>query len=63
LTPRRALTDEQIAAMRDPRLAGTVRLPTSEDAAKAGGFSGESAGGHHRVRDGVELRYTVAPVD
>jgi hypothetical protein len=34
----RALTDEQIAAMRDPRLAGTVRLPTIEDAVKAGGF-------------------------
>jgi hypothetical protein len=28
----RALTDEQIAAMRDPRLAGTVKLPTIEDA-------------------------------
>jgi hypothetical protein len=24
----RALTDEQIAAMRDPRLVGSVRLPT-----------------------------------
>ena len=34
----RALTDEQIAAMRDPRLAGTVNLPTIEDAVKAGGF-------------------------
>ena len=34
----RALTDEQIAAMRDPKLAGTVKLPTIEDAAKAGGF-------------------------
>jgi alkanesulfonate monooxygenase SsuD/methylene tetrahydromethanopterin reductase-like flavin-dependent oxidoreductase (luciferase family) len=34
----RALTDEQIAAMRDPRLAGTVKLPTIEDAVKAGGF-------------------------
>jgi hypothetical protein len=34
----RALTDEQIAAMRDPRLVGTVRLPTIEDAVKAGGF-------------------------
>ena len=32
----RALTDEQIAAMRDPRLAGTVQLPTVEDAVKAG---------------------------
>jgi hypothetical protein len=34
----RALTDEQIAAMRDPRLIGTVKLPTIEDAVKAGGF-------------------------
>ena len=34
----RALTDEQIAAMRDPRLAGTVKLPKIEDAVKAGGF-------------------------
>jgi hypothetical protein len=34
----RALTDEQIAAMRDPRLVGTVKLPTIEDAVKAGGL-------------------------
>ena len=34
----RALTDEQIEAMRDPRLVGTLRLPTIEDAVKAGGF-------------------------
>ena len=34
----RALTDEQIAAMRDPQLVGTVKLPTIEDAVKAGGF-------------------------
>ena len=34
----RALTDEQIAAMRDPALVGTVKLPTIEDAVKAGGF-------------------------
>src|SRR6266545_3055495 len=34
----RALSDEQIAAMRDPALAGTVKLPTIEDAVKAGGF-------------------------
>jgi hypothetical protein len=34
----RALSDEQIAAMRDPRLAGTVKLPTIEDAVKAGRF-------------------------
>jgi hypothetical protein len=34
----RALTDEQIAAMRDPRLVRTVKVPTIEDAVKAGGF-------------------------
>ncbi len=33
----RALSDEQIAVMRDPRLVGTVKLPTIEDAVKAGG--------------------------
>ena len=34
----RALSDEQIAAMRDPRLAATIKLPGIEDAVKAGGF-------------------------
>jgi alkanesulfonate monooxygenase SsuD/methylene tetrahydromethanopterin reductase-like flavin-dependent oxidoreductase (luciferase family) len=34
----RALTDEQIAAMREPRLAATTKLPRIEDAVKAGGF-------------------------
>jgi len=34
----RALTDEQIAAMRDPKLADSVKLPSIEDAVKAGGF-------------------------
>src|SRR5689334_510392 len=34
----RAITDEQIAAMRDPRLAATTKLPGIEDAVKAGGF-------------------------
>jgi hypothetical protein len=34
----RALTDGQIAAMRDPKLLGTVKLPTIEDAVKAGSF-------------------------
>jgi hypothetical protein len=34
----RTLTDEQIAAMRDPKLVGTVKLPTIEDAVKAGSF-------------------------
>ncbi|HEX3863862.1 MAG TPA: LLM class flavin-dependent oxidoreductase [Stellaceae bacterium] len=34
----RALTDEQIAAMRDPKLAAVTKLPRIEDAVKAGGF-------------------------
>jgi hypothetical protein len=34
----RALSDEQIAAMREPRLVGTVKLPMIEDAVKADGF-------------------------
>jgi hypothetical protein len=34
----RALTDAQIAAMRNPALVGTVQLPTIEDAVAAGGF-------------------------
>jgi alkanesulfonate monooxygenase SsuD/methylene tetrahydromethanopterin reductase-like flavin-dependent oxidoreductase (luciferase family) len=34
----RALTDEQIEAMRNPALVDTVKLPTIEDAVKAGGF-------------------------
>jgi hypothetical protein len=48
-----ALTDEQIAAMRDPRLAGTVRLPTIEDAVKAGGFLAD------RPEDNIEALKTV----
>ena len=34
----RAITDDQIAAMRDPRLVPTTKLPRIEDAVKAGGF-------------------------
>ncbi|MCW5745266.1 MAG: LLM class flavin-dependent oxidoreductase [Alphaproteobacteria bacterium] len=34
----RALTDEQIAAMRDPKLARTVKLPGIEEAEASGGF-------------------------
>ena len=33
-----ALTNERIAAMRDPKLAVNTRLPKIEDAVKAGGF-------------------------
>ena len=34
----RAITDEQIAAMRDPSLVPNTKLPRIEDAVKAGGF-------------------------
>jgi alkanesulfonate monooxygenase SsuD/methylene tetrahydromethanopterin reductase-like flavin-dependent oxidoreductase (luciferase family) len=34
----KALTDEQIEAMRDPRLVPNVKLPRIEDAVRAGGF-------------------------
>src|SRR5262249_11867395 len=48
----RALTDEQIAAMRDPRLAATTKLPRVEDAVKAGGFLTGTPAGHHRAIEG-----------
>jgi hypothetical protein len=58
------LTDEQIAAMRDPRLARTVRRPTIEGAVKAGGFSGEP-GRRPSSRQGRRRAalHRVAPVD
>jgi alkanesulfonate monooxygenase SsuD/methylene tetrahydromethanopterin reductase-like flavin-dependent oxidoreductase (luciferase family) len=34
----RAITEQQMAAMRDPRLVPTTKLPRIEDAVKAGGF-------------------------
>jgi alkanesulfonate monooxygenase SsuD/methylene tetrahydromethanopterin reductase-like flavin-dependent oxidoreductase (luciferase family) len=34
----RALSEQQIAAMRDPRLAANIKLPRIEDAVQAGGF-------------------------
>ena len=34
----RAITDQQIAAMRDPKLVPGTKLPRIEDAVKAGGF-------------------------
>src|ERR1700732_2176544 len=35
---RSIVDDEQIAAMRDPKLAATTNLPRIEDAMEAGGF-------------------------
>ena len=56
----RALTDEQIAAMRDPKLAGTVKLPTIEDAVKAGGFLAGTPADIIEQLKAVEKRYPGA---
>jgi alkanesulfonate monooxygenase SsuD/methylene tetrahydromethanopterin reductase-like flavin-dependent oxidoreductase (luciferase family) len=53
----RALTDEQIAAMRDPALAGTVKLPRIEDAVKAGGFLAGTPADIIEQLKAVEVRY------
>src|SRR5690348_12906775 len=53
----RALTDEQIAAMRDPALAGTVKLPKIEDAVKAGGFLAGTPSDIIEALKAVEKRY------
>src|SRR6202158_5971777 len=53
----RALTDEQIAAMRDPRLAATTKLPTIEDAVKAGGFLTGTPADIIEALKAVEKRY------
>jgi alkanesulfonate monooxygenase SsuD/methylene tetrahydromethanopterin reductase-like flavin-dependent oxidoreductase (luciferase family) len=53
----RALSDEQIAAMRDPRLAATAKLPRIEDAVKAGGFLTGTADDIIGQLKAVEKRY------
>ena len=53
----RALSDEQIAAMRDPALAATVKLPTIEDAVKAGGFLAGTPADIIEQLKAVEKRY------
>ena len=53
----RALTDEQIAAMRDPRLAVNTKLPRIEDAVKAGGFLAGSPADIVEQLKTVEARY------
>ena len=65
----KALTDEQIEAMRDPRLVPNVKLPRIEDAVKAGGFLTGHARRHHRATEGarkslsgLEPRYRRAAV-
>jgi alkanesulfonate monooxygenase SsuD/methylene tetrahydromethanopterin reductase-like flavin-dependent oxidoreductase (luciferase family) len=53
----RALSDEQIAAMRDPTLAATAKLPRIEDAVKAGGFLTGTAADIIESLKAVEKRY------
>ena len=53
----RALSDEQIAAMRDPRLAANTKLPRIEDAVAAGGFLTGTAADIIEQLKAVEKRY------
>jgi alkanesulfonate monooxygenase SsuD/methylene tetrahydromethanopterin reductase-like flavin-dependent oxidoreductase (luciferase family) len=53
----RALTDEQIEAMRNPALAGSVKLPRIEDAVKAGGFLAGTPADIIEQLKAVEKRY------
>ena len=53
----RALSEEQIAAMRDPKLAATTKLPRIEDAVAAGGFLAGTPGDIIETLKGVEKRY------
>lgn len=53
----RALSDEQIAAMRDPRLVPNAKLPRIEDAVKAGGFLAGTPADIIEQLKAVEARY------
>ncbi|MBV9826557.1 MAG: LLM class flavin-dependent oxidoreductase [Alphaproteobacteria bacterium] len=53
----RALSDEQIAAMRDPKLAAATKLPRIEDAVKAGGFLTGTAADITEQLKAIEKRY------
>ncbi|MSO91382.1 MAG: LLM class flavin-dependent oxidoreductase [Acetobacteraceae bacterium] len=53
----RALSDEQIAAMRDPKLAASVKLPRIEDAVAAGGFLAGTPADIIETLKAVEKRY------
>ena len=55
----RALTDEQIAAMRDPRRHR--EMPTIEDAVKAGGFLAGRPEDIIEALKAVEKRYRPRP--
>jgi alkanesulfonate monooxygenase SsuD/methylene tetrahydromethanopterin reductase-like flavin-dependent oxidoreductase (luciferase family) len=53
----RAISDEQIAAMRNPALVPGTRLPRIEDAVKAGGFLAGTAADIVEQLKAVEKRY------
>jgi alkanesulfonate monooxygenase SsuD/methylene tetrahydromethanopterin reductase-like flavin-dependent oxidoreductase (luciferase family) len=53
----RALSEEQIAAMRDPRLAANTKLPRIEDAVAAGGFLAGTPADIIETLKAVEKRY------
>jgi len=53
----RAITDEQIAAMRDPKLVPSTKLPRIEDAVKAGGFLAGTPADIIAELKAVEKRY------
>jgi len=53
----RAITDEQIAAMRDPSKVDGVKLPSIDDAVKAGGFLAGTPGQIIDELRRVEARY------
>jgi hypothetical protein len=53
----RAITEEQIAAMRDPALVPNTKLPRIEDAVKAGGFLAGTPGDIIEELKKVEKRY------
>src|SRR4029077_10519791 len=52
-----ALSDEQIAAMRDPKLAANTKLPGIEDAVRAGGFLAGTPADIVEQLKAVEKRY------
>jgi alkanesulfonate monooxygenase SsuD/methylene tetrahydromethanopterin reductase-like flavin-dependent oxidoreductase (luciferase family) len=53
----RAITDEQIAAMRNPALVPNTKLPRIEDAVKAGGFLAGTPADIIETLKAVEARY------
>ena len=53
----RAITEEQIEIMRDPKRAPTAKLPRIEDAVKAGGFLAGTPADIIEQLKAVEKRY------